>query len=68
MIKHEKQLDWADATAHGARKQVTRLFSTMSFRDKVKWIEETEQVALRFKRVRPEESAKGDEHDLVKSG
>jgi hypothetical protein len=41
--------NWPLATAEGARKQVKTVFARMSLRDKVSWLEEMEQVALRFR-------------------
>jgi hypothetical protein len=54
MAESELKPDWKTATPEGAREQVQHAFKAMTLREKVCWMEEMEQVALRF-RVRGEE-------------
>lgn len=39
---------WQACTADGARQDVLNMFSRMTFREKVAWLEEAETIACRF--------------------
>ncbi len=40
---------WKNCTAEGARRSVNELFRSLSFREKVIWLEEAEKIARRFR-------------------
>lgn len=44
---------WSYGTFEGARAQVRETARNMSFRDKIRWLEESEALALRFRVERP---------------
>ena len=40
---------WEQCTAQGSNAQTLRHFKTLSFIEKVEWLEEAEEIALRFR-------------------
>ena len=48
-VRHKQKNDWEACTAEGARNDVLEQFRAMTLREKVEWLDEAEQVALRFR-------------------